>query len=107
METTGISPVTEPAAPPEIPSKFRAFLKRRTRWLICAILLTGACVLVYHWAFGKAFGFIFQRYILMSDLSAVENAEVPAVYRGMDKTPTPPPEPASLDSASSSTSSSG
>ena len=26
------------------------------------------------------FGFIFQRYNLMSDLSAVENAEVPAVY---------------------------
>src|ERR1019366_6811272 len=32
------------------------------------------------------FGFIFQRYNLMSDLSAVENAEVPAVYRGMEKT---------------------
>jgi len=32
------------------------------------------------------FGFIFQRYNLMSDLSAVENAEVPAVYRGMPKT---------------------
>ena len=31
------------------------------------------------------FGFIFQRYNLMSDLSAVENAEVPAVYRGMTK----------------------
>src|SRR5450759_4741362 len=31
------------------------------------------------------FGFIFQRYNLMSDLSAVENAEVPAVYRGMEK----------------------
>ena len=29
------------------------------------------------------FGFIFQRYNLMSDLSAVENAEVPAVYRGI------------------------
>jgi macrolide transport system ATP-binding/permease protein len=29
------------------------------------------------------FGFIFQRYNLMSDLNAVENAEVPAVYRGM------------------------
>ncbi len=29
------------------------------------------------------FGFIFQRYNLMSDLSALENAEVPAVYRGM------------------------
>ena len=32
------------------------------------------------------FGFIFQRYNLMSDLSAVENAEVPAVYRGTAKT---------------------
>src|SRR5450631_2573979 len=32
------------------------------------------------------FGFIFQRYNLMTDLSAVENAEVPAVYRGMEKT---------------------
>jgi macrolide transport system ATP-binding/permease protein len=29
------------------------------------------------------FGFIFQRYNLMSDLNAVENAEVPAIYRGM------------------------
>jgi macrolide transport system ATP-binding/permease protein len=32
------------------------------------------------------FGFIFQRYNLMSDLSAAENAEVPAVYCGMAKT---------------------
>jgi len=32
------------------------------------------------------FGFIFQRYNLMSDLSALENAEVPAVYRGIGKT---------------------
>src|ERR1700690_2597219 len=31
------------------------------------------------------FGFIFQRYNLMSDLNAVENAEVPAVYCGMAK----------------------
>jgi macrolide transport system ATP-binding/permease protein len=31
------------------------------------------------------FGFIFQRYNLMPDLSAVENAEVPAVYCGMAK----------------------
>lgn len=31
------------------------------------------------------FGFIFQRYNLMSDLSAVENTEVPAVYCGMVK----------------------
>jgi macrolide transport system ATP-binding/permease protein len=32
------------------------------------------------------FGFIFQRYNLMPDLSAVENTEVPAVYCGMAKT---------------------
>jgi macrolide transport system ATP-binding/permease protein len=31
------------------------------------------------------FGFIFQRYNLMSDLSALENAEVPAVYKGLAK----------------------
>ena len=31
------------------------------------------------------FGFIFQRYNLMSDLNAIENTEVPAVYRGMAK----------------------
>ena len=31
------------------------------------------------------FGFIFQRYNLMSDLSAVKNAEVPAVCRGLAK----------------------
>jgi macrolide transport system ATP-binding/permease protein len=31
------------------------------------------------------FGFIFQRYNLMSDLNAIENAEVPAVYRGLAK----------------------
>ena len=31
------------------------------------------------------FGFIFQRYNLMADLSALENAEVPAVYCGMAK----------------------
>ena len=35
----------------------------------------------------ETFGFIFQRYNLMSDLSAVENAEVPAVYRGMAARP--------------------
>jgi macrolide-specific efflux system membrane fusion protein len=54
METTVISPVAEPATPPDSPSKLRAFLTRRTRWLIGAVLLAGACILVYHWAFGKA-----------------------------------------------------
>jgi len=33
----------------------------------------------------ETFGFIFQRYNLMSDLSSMENAEVPAVYRGVAK----------------------
>jgi macrolide transport system ATP-binding/permease protein len=32
------------------------------------------------------FGFIFQRYNLMSDLTAVENTAVPPVYRGLAKT---------------------
>ncbi|WP_406870835.1 MacB family efflux pump subunit [Thioclava sp. 'Guangxiensis'] len=31
------------------------------------------------------FGFIFQRYQLMPELDAVENAEIPAVYRGMSR----------------------
>jgi macrolide transport system ATP-binding/permease protein len=35
----------------------------------------------------ETFGFIFQRYNLMSDLSAVENAEVPAVYCGLPTRP--------------------
>ena len=54
METTNLSPVAEPAAPPNSPSRLRSFLKGRTRWLIGAVLVTGACFLVYHWAFGKA-----------------------------------------------------
>ena len=62
METTSLSPVVESAAPPKGqpvtpspngPSKLRAFLQRR-RWLIGAVLLTAACALGYHWAFGKA-----------------------------------------------------
>jgi macrolide transport system ATP-binding/permease protein len=31
------------------------------------------------------FGFIFQRYHLLSDLTALQNVEVPAVYAGIDK----------------------
>jgi macrolide-specific efflux system membrane fusion protein len=63
METTNLSPVAEPAAPPngqpvtpspDSPSKLRAFLTRRNQWVIGAVLLAGACVLVYYWAFGKA-----------------------------------------------------
>ena len=33
----------------------------------------------------KTFGFIFQRYNLLSNLDAVENAALPAVYSGVDK----------------------
>lgn len=32
-----------------------------------------------------AFGFVFQQYQLMSGMSAAENVEVPAIYRGMPK----------------------
>jgi macrolide transport system ATP-binding/permease protein len=31
------------------------------------------------------FGFIFQRYHLLSDLNALDNVEIPAVYAGLDK----------------------
>ncbi|MEL0629120.1 MacB family efflux pump subunit [Psychromonas aquatilis] len=31
------------------------------------------------------FGFIFQRYHLLGDLNAIENAEIPAIYAGKDK----------------------
>ena len=48
------------------------------------------------------FGFIFQRYNLMSDLSAVENAEVPAVYCGMAKTQREASSPAASSSVSAS-----
>src|ERR1035438_9180415 len=54
MGTTSLSPVAEPAAPPNGPSKSPSFLKRRTRWLIGAVLIIAACALGYHWAFGKA-----------------------------------------------------
>lgn len=33
----------------------------------------------------KTFGFIFQRYNLLSSLTAEENVEIPAVYAGLDK----------------------
>ena len=33
----------------------------------------------------NTFGFVFQRYNLMSDMNAIENAEIPAVYCGMSK----------------------
>ena len=34
---------------------------------------------------GKRIGFIFQRYNLLSTLSATENVALPAVYSGVDK----------------------
>ena len=37
------------------------------------------------WLRRDTFGFIFQRYNLMPDLDALENAEVPAIYRGLPK----------------------
>src|SRR5437016_11557909 len=33
----------------------------------------------------ERFGFIFQRYNLLPDLTALENVEVPAVYAGLDR----------------------
>lgn len=62
-ETTNITPVVksaatandQPATPPEDRhSKFRALLKRRSVWLIGTLLIAGAGVFGYHWAFGKA-----------------------------------------------------
>jgi len=63
METTNVSPVAQSAAtangqPPTPPSvglsRSRAFLRRRGRWLLGALLVAGAGAFVYHWAFGKA-----------------------------------------------------
>jgi macrolide-specific efflux system membrane fusion protein len=54
METTVISPVAEPKAPPDVASKPASFLTRRARWLMGAVLLAAACAFGYHWAFGKA-----------------------------------------------------
>ena len=62
-ETTNISPAVksaatadeQPATPPgNRHSKFRALLKRRSVWLIGALLVAGAGAFGYHWAFGKA-----------------------------------------------------
>src|ERR1017187_7260974 len=62
-ETTNISPVVKPAAtadrqpataPVDAQPKRRAFLQRRSVWLIAALLLVGIAVFGYHWAFGKA-----------------------------------------------------
>src|ERR1035437_1556316 len=62
-ETTNISPAVkseatanvQPAmAPVDAEPKRRAFWKRRSVWLIAALLLIGIAVCGYHWAFGKA-----------------------------------------------------
>jgi len=62
-ETTNISPVVksattandQPATPPgDRQLKRRAFLRRRSVWLIGALLVAGAGAFGYHWAFGKA-----------------------------------------------------
>jgi macrolide-specific efflux system membrane fusion protein len=62
-ETTNISPVVKPVATandqPGMPSKDRqlkrrAFLRRRSVWLIGALLVAVVGVFGYHWAFGKA-----------------------------------------------------
>jgi macrolide-specific efflux system membrane fusion protein len=63
METIDISPATKPAAtangkPAAPPSghhlKLRALLRRRSLWLVGALLVIGAGAFGYHWAFGKA-----------------------------------------------------
>ncbi|MGA2261158.1 MAG: efflux RND transporter periplasmic adaptor subunit [Acidobacteriota bacterium] len=63
METTNISPAAKsaatandtPATPPRNRhSKFRALLRRRSLWLIGALIAVSAGALGYYWAFGKA-----------------------------------------------------
>jgi len=63
METINTSPATKPTAtandkPATPPSgrhlKFRALLRRRSLWLVGALLVIGAGAFGYHWAFGKA-----------------------------------------------------
>ncbi|SPE61580.1 macrolide transporter subunit, membrane fusion protein (MFP) component [Verrucomicrobia bacterium] len=62
-ETANISPPAKPAPTPIVdpatpakarPLKLRAPLKRRSLWLIGALLLAAAGAFGYHWAFGKA-----------------------------------------------------
>jgi macrolide-specific efflux system membrane fusion protein len=63
MESLNISPAAKSAAPanddPATPPrdrhlKYRAFLQRRSLWLMGALLVVIIGVLGYHWAFGKA-----------------------------------------------------
>jgi macrolide-specific efflux system membrane fusion protein len=63
VETMNISPATtsvatahaEPAMPPrDRRGKGRVLLRRRSLWLIGALLVVGASAFGYHWAFGKA-----------------------------------------------------
>src|SRR5579859_5145079 len=58
METINSSPRATnigPAPPPkDRHSRFRAFLRPRSRWLIGAVVVIGAGALLYYWTFGKA-----------------------------------------------------
>ena len=63
METTNVSPAASPAATPQDKPapppgdhhlKPRAFLQRRSLWLIGALLVAGAGWFGYQWMFGKA-----------------------------------------------------
>jgi len=61
MNTTDISPIAPPAAPdkPATPPKgrgvkARTLLRRRSPWVIGALLVAGAGAFGYHWAFGSA-----------------------------------------------------
>ena len=61
MNTTDISPIAPPAAPdkPATPPKgrgvkVRTLLRRRSPWVIGALLVAGAGAFGYHWAFGSA-----------------------------------------------------
>jgi macrolide-specific efflux system membrane fusion protein len=61
-ETTNISPVAKPVAnvdnqsatpPGDRQPKRRTFLRRRSVWLLGALIVAGAGAFGYHWAFGK------------------------------------------------------
>lgn len=63
IETTNISAVAKSAAaandesatpPPDRHSRLRSIVKRRSLWLIGALLVVISGAFGYHWAFGKA-----------------------------------------------------
>ncbi len=55
MAESAATPNDAPATPPQgRRSKFRALLRRRSLWLIGALLVAGAGAFGYHWVFGKA-----------------------------------------------------